>query len=60
MDDSSGDPDNDQITNLEEYLAGTDPNVAEPEPLSYMLTPMIIVGGIFVLVTSSAIMYRKR
>jgi len=60
VDDSSGDPDNDQVTNLEEYLAGTDPNVAEPEPLSYTLTPMILVGGIFVLVTGSVFVYRKR
>mgnify|MGYP003855750369 CR=1 FL=1 len=32
LDDSSEDPDNDGSINLEEYLAGTDPNVAPPAP----------------------------
>ncbi|MGY5859857.1 MAG: M28 family peptidase [Candidatus Thorarchaeota archaeon] len=60
VNDAGEDPDNDQRTNLEEYQAGTDPNVAEPEPLSYMVTPTILAGGIFVLITGSVFLYRKR
>jgi len=60
VNDASEDPDNDQITNLEEYRAGTDPNVADIEPLNYILTPALLTGGIFVLVTASFFMYRRR
>jgi len=60
VNDASEDPDNDQITNLEEYLAGSDPNVADVNPLSYLITPALQVGVIFMLVTASFFMYRRR
>ncbi len=60
VNDASEDPDNDHITNLEEYRAGTDPNVAEIKPLNYILAPALLTGGIFMLVTASFVMYRRR
>lgn len=60
VNDAFEDPDNDQITNLEEYRAGSDPNVAEEHPLSYLITPALPAGVIFVLVTASIFIYRRR
>ncbi len=60
VNDASEDPDSDQITNLEEYIAGTDPNVADIEPLNYILTPTLLIGGVFVLVIGSFLVYRRR
>ncbi len=59
VNDASEDPDNDHITNLEEYRAGTDPNVAEENPLSYLITPALTAGAIFVLVIASVCIYRR-
>jgi hypothetical protein len=60
IDDAAGDPDNDHKTNLEEYEAGTDPNIAEFEPLNYILTPVILTGGVFVLISVVYFIYRRR
>ena len=60
VNDASEDPDNDRSTNLEEYRAGTDPNFAEVDPLTLVMTPVLLTGGIFVLVTGSVLSYKKR
>ncbi len=59
VNDASEDPDNDHITNLEEYRAGSDPNVAEENPLSYLITPALTAGVIFVLLAASFFRYRR-
>ncbi len=59
VNDASEDLDNDHITNLEEYRAGSDPNVAEENPLSYLITPALTTGVIFVLLAASFFHYRR-
>jgi hypothetical protein len=47
-DDANMDLDDDTYTNLEEYLAGTDPTVndAEPIPIIWYFSPVIIIAPI--------------
>jgi hypothetical protein len=60
LDDASEDPDNDQITNYEEYLAGTDPNTPERTLLDLILPPSIVSIGIIVAVVSLYWLQKKR
>lgn len=54
VDDANENPDHDKYTNIEEYLRGSDPNVAdvEPIPIIWVATPIaaLVIIGIGVIV----------
>ncbi|MFX1485174.1 MAG: M28 family metallopeptidase, partial [Promethearchaeota archaeon] len=57
VNDAGLDPDGDGKTNLEEYLAGTNPQVPEQEPLNLM--PVLIPSSAIILICVGAYVYRK-
>ena len=53
------DPDNDHLTNMEEFLMGTDPNVADVTPLSLELTPVFMITGVAIVIIGIAVWKRR-
>ena len=58
-DDASEDPDEDAVTNLDEYLEGTDPHYAELRLERYVV-PISAVGVIIVVLTGTYVVKHRR